>query len=177
MLRTLLVVVLSSTVAINGVSHAQCVQSRRTETFSTIEEVKGQGPAGSELILEEEGERVVATLKEYRGTSNAVQTKLEGSIKESTTAGATAAKCNLRLSGKDQRGPVEIEGEITLFRFVGLVTRQIGKDLVSFRISLRRQPPLGHDDGVVAGLNFMPPKCLQHRFTRPCFPAIPAHIL
>jgi hypothetical protein len=59
MLRGLLLVVLSSTVASNGLSHAQCVPSRRTETFSTIEEVKGQGPAGSELILEEEGKRVV----------------------------------------------------------------------------------------------------------------------
>lgn len=153
MLRALLLVVLFSTVATNGVSQAQCVRSRRTETFSTIEEVKGQGPAGSEL-MEEEGERVVATLKEYRGTSDAVKTKLTGSIEESESIGTMPARCKVRLSGKDSRGLVEIEGEITLTRFVGMVIRHIGKEVLSFRISLRRQPPLGRDDGTVAAVNF-----------------------
>src|SRR5208282_1093258 len=97
----------------------------------------------------------VATLKEYRGTFDSEKTKLEGSIKESAAADTTPAKCNLRLSGKDKRGPLEIEGEITLFRFVGLVTRHIGQDVVSFRISLSRQAPLGQDDGAVAALVFM----------------------
>ncbi|MGB2605913.1 MAG: hypothetical protein WBC78_20080 [Candidatus Sulfotelmatobacter sp.] len=156
MLRTRFLLALFLCVAADGLSHAQCVPegSLRTETFSTIEEVKGQGPAGSELILDEQGERVIGTLKEYRGSPDAVKTKLTGSIEESESIGTTPAKCKVRLSGKDSRGPVEIEGEITLTRFVGTVIRHIGKETLSFRISLRRQPPLGRDDGTVAAVNF-----------------------
>jgi hypothetical protein len=150
MLRSLLLAVLLAWLS-DGVIHAQCIppeRSLRTETFSTIKEVSGQGPAGSELQLEEQGERVVATLTDYRGGPVPVKTKLRGNLEESKAEGTAPAICKVRLSGQDKRGPVKIEGEITPTRFLGMVRRRIGKDVVSFRLSLRRQMQLPGDDRV-----------------------------
>ncbi len=106
MLRTRFLFALFLYVAVDGLSHAQCVPegSLRTETFSTIEEVKGQGPAGSELILDEQGERVIGTLKEYRGSPDAVKTKLTGSIEESESIGTMPARCKVDCREKTVEG-------------------------------------------------------------------------
>jgi hypothetical protein len=94
----------------------KCVPSEwfpKTETFSAIADIQGQGPAGSELQLEEQGKRVAATLGDYRGKAIPAVTKLQGSIEESKPVGGGPTTCKVRLSGKDNRGPVEVEGEIT----------------------------------------------------------------
>jgi len=143
MLRNLLLAALLPCLC-DGAIDAQCIppqRSLRTETFSTIKEVSGQDPSGSELQLEEQSERVVATLTDYRGSPVPVKTKLQGNLEESKVEGTTI--CKVRLSGQDRRGPVKIEGEITPTRFLGMVRRRIGKDVISFRLSLGRQ--LGDD--------------------------------
>ena len=150
MLRRLLLAVLLVWVA-DGVSHTQCIppeRSLRRESFSTIKEVSGQDLAGSELLLEEQGERVVATLTDYRGSPVPVRTKLRGDLEELRPEGVASAICKVTLSGQDKRGPVKIEGEITPARFLGMVTRRIGKDVVSFRLSLGRQRQLPGDERV-----------------------------
>jgi hypothetical protein len=123
-------------------AHAQCIPSKerspRTEFFSTVEVIKNVGPAGSELQMEEEVDRVVATLREYRGNDAPKETKLQGVLMESGTAG-TMAPCIVRLSGRDHRGPVNVEGEITLARFRGSITRYIAKKSATYQISLRRR--------------------------------------
>lgn len=102
--------------AAKGIIPAQCVPPEwfpKTETFSAIAEIQGQGPAGSELQLEEQGKRVAATLRDYRGKAVPVVTKLQGSMEESKPVSGGPSACKVRLSGKDNRGPVEVEGEIT----------------------------------------------------------------
>jgi hypothetical protein len=68
-----------------------CLRSgfRILETFSAIVDIQGQGPAGSELHLEDQGKRVAATLRGYRGKAIPVVTKLQGSI-ESLAGGERA---------------------------------------------------------------------------------------
>lgn len=65
-------------------------------------------------------------------------TKLEGSIEESKPVGGGPTTCKVRLSGKDNRGPVEVEGEITHVYFKGIITRRMGKEVFSYRLSLKR---------------------------------------
>jgi len=124
-------------------SHGQCVpsiqHSLRTEVFSSIAVIEPAGPAGSELYLVEDGERVVATLRDYHGGPVPEETKLRGALTESEAAGFAPATCQVRLRGKDKQGQVDIVGEITVARFRGLVTRYIGKKAYSYRISLKRQ--------------------------------------
>jgi len=138
-------------------SHAQCIPSKdrslRTEFFSTVEVVKNVGPAGSELQMDEQADRVVATLREYRGAAAPKETKLEGVLKESGTAG-TVAKCSVRFSGRDRHGPVHVGGEITLARFRGSVTRYIAKKPATYPISLRRQ--MHEDEYTVAAASVFP---------------------
>jgi hypothetical protein len=99
-------------------------------------DIQGQGPAGSELQLEEQGKRVGATLRDYRREAIPMVTKLQGSIEESKPAGGGPTTCKVRLSGKDNRGPVEVEGEITTVYFKGIITRRMGKEVFSYRLSL-----------------------------------------
>jgi hypothetical protein len=115
MLRNLLLATLFMWAA-KGIIRAQCVPPEwfpKTEIFSAIADIQGQGPAGSELHLEEQGKRAAATLRDYRGKAIPVVTKLQGSIEESKPVGGGPATCKVRLSGKENRGPVEVEGEIT----------------------------------------------------------------
>ena len=85
MLRNLLLATLFMCVA-RGMICARCVPPEwfpKTQTFSAIADIQGQGPAGGELQLEEQGKRVGATLRDYRGKAIPVVTQLEGSIEES----------------------------------------------------------------------------------------------
>jgi hypothetical protein len=128
MLRNLLVATLFMSAA-KGIIRAQCVSPEwfpKTETFSAIADTQGQGSAGSELQLEEQGKLVAATLGGYRGKAVPVVTKLQGSIEESEPVGGGPTTCKVRLSGKDNRGPVEVEGKITPVYFKGKITRRIG---------------------------------------------------
>ena len=129
-------------VGARGIIRAQCVPPEwfpKTETFSAIAAIQGQGSAGSELQLEEQGKRVAATLRDYRGKAIPVVTKLQGSIEESKPVGGGPTTCKVRLSGKDNRGPVEVEGEITPVYFKGIITRRMGKEVFFYRLSLKRQ--------------------------------------
>jgi hypothetical protein len=123
-------------------SRAQCVpkkDSLRTEIFSAIDVIRGVGPAGSELRLEEPGDKVVATLRDHRGEPAPAETKLQGLLKESLSTGIKSSECKVQLRGFDKQGEVRIEGEITLARFRGVITRYIGKEIFSYRISLKRE--------------------------------------
>jgi hypothetical protein len=123
-------------------SRAQCIpkeDSLRTEIFSAIDVIRGVGPAGSELRLEGQGDKVVATLWDYRGEPAPAETKLQGLLKESLSAGIKSSECKVQLRGFDKQGEVKIEGETTLARFRGVVTRYIGKEIFSYRISLKRE--------------------------------------
>jgi hypothetical protein len=127
--------------AAKGIIPAQCVPPEwlpKTETFSAIAEIQGQGPAGSGLQLKEQGKPVAATLRDYRGKAIPLVTKLQGSIEESKPVGG-GPTCKVRLSGKDNRGPVEVEGEITPVHFKGIITRGMGKEVFSCRLLLKRQ--------------------------------------
>jgi hypothetical protein len=74
-------------------ANAQCVPkpySAKQEVFSSVvQNLKGPGvrvgPAGIELSLEERAERVLATLRDYEGSSSRLETNLEGTLHESTT--------------------------------------------------------------------------------------------
>ena len=121
---------------------AQCVPPEwfpKTETFSAIADIQRQGPAGSELHLEEQGKRVAATLRDYRGKAIPVVPKLQVSIAESNPVGGGPATCNVRLSGKNNRGPVEVEGEISPVYLKGIITHRMGKEVFSYRLSRKRQ--------------------------------------
>ena len=135
MLRVLLLTVLFAYAA-EGLTQAQCVPAEgfpKTESFATIAEIQGQGPAGCELQLEEDGKHVIARLSDYRGSATPVVTKLQGTI-ESKPVDGDHAICAIKLSGKDNRGPVKIEGEITPHYLMGTTTRRIGKDVFSYRL-------------------------------------------
>jgi len=98
--------------------------------------VAGQGEAGSELQLEERGMRVTATLRDYLGAGELIETHLTGTLSE-TKAGV----CRIYLSGKNKTGRVKLDGQIEITRFEGTATRRIGKDVFSHTISLKRQLP------------------------------------
>jgi hypothetical protein len=87
-------------------ANAQCVPkpySAKQEVFSSVvQNLKGPGvrvgPAGIELSLEERAERVLATLRDYEGSSSPLETNLEGTLHESTTG------CDVSLLGHSKRG-------------------------------------------------------------------------
>ena len=117
----------------------QCsTDSGKSETFASISKV--QGPAiqadvlaGIELLLEEHSGHVVATLHDYEGTPTPTTAKLEGTIQE------TATGCEVRLSGHNRRGKVEIEGIVHAMSSDGTITRKIGNRLYAETISLKRK--------------------------------------
>jgi len=122
-------------------AHAQCVPkpySAKQEVFSSVvQNLEGPGvrvgPAGIELFLEERAERVLATLRDYEGSSSPLETKLEGTLHESATS------CDVSLSGHSKRGKVEIRGTITVANFRGTISRQIGKEPFLEKVLLRRK--------------------------------------
>jgi hypothetical protein len=62
--------------------------SARQEIFSSVKNLQAQGvnvgPVGIELSLEERGDRVIATFRDYAGSSNPIETtKLQGTLEES----------------------------------------------------------------------------------------------
>jgi len=128
-------------------SDAQCVptsRNSRVETFATVRVIAGQGKAGSELRLQEDGNHVTALLRDYLGGGKLVETNLTGTLIETKTGA-----CRVRLSGRNEDGQMEIDGEILITRFKGTATRHIGKDVFTHAISLRRQlpteaPSVGH---------------------------------
>ena len=128
-------------------SDAQCVptsQNSRVETFATIRVIAGQGEAGSELRLQEDGKHVTASLRDYLGGGKLMETNLTGTLIETKTGA-----CRVRLSGSNKDGQMEIDGEILITRFQGTITRHIGKEVFTHAISLRRQlpseaPSVGH---------------------------------
>jgi hypothetical protein len=85
-----------------------------------------------------QGKRVAATLRGYRGKAIPVVTKLQGSIEESKPAGGGPTTCKVRPSGKDNGGPVEVEGDYSclLQSFNGIISRRMGKEVFSCRLSL-----------------------------------------
>jgi hypothetical protein len=117
-----------------GCAMGQCAPSGkylRTESFSTLRSVKDlPGPAGTELSLEEHRESILATLRDYEGSPEPLETKLRGTLKG----------CDVRLSGQNKRGRVEVSGTISIAIFKGTIVRQIGKDVYSEKVSLKRNP-------------------------------------
>lgn len=125
-------------------TNGQCIPSAtspKTETFLTVKMVPGQGPSGSELYLDEKGSQVVAILRDYVGSPSPTETQLRGSLTESRSPGKAVTTCKVSLSGRGEKGEIEIEGEISPAYFQGIVTRHIGKDVFSHRISLKRRLP------------------------------------
>jgi hypothetical protein len=49
--------------------------------------------------------------------------------------------CDIRLSGQNKRGRVEVSGKIGIAIFQGTIVRQIGKDVYSEKVSLKRKLP------------------------------------
>jgi hypothetical protein len=132
---------------------AQCIPAAmapRTETFATVKEIIGQGKSGSELYLDEKGAQVVATLRDYVGGPNPTETKLRGTLSETKSPHKSVVTCKISLSGRGQKGEIEIEGQITLVYFQGTVTRHLGRDVFSHAISLKRRLP--RDDNWVGSL-------------------------
>jgi hypothetical protein len=122
-----------------GLSAAQCVptsRSPRIETFATVKAVANQGEAGSALRLEETGSRVTATLRDHLGGGKLIEAHLTGALTE-TKSGV----CRVHLFGKNAYGQVKIDGEVEITRFRGTATRQVGKEVFSHNVSLRRQLP------------------------------------
>jgi len=118
-----------------GCAIGQCNPSGkypRMESFSTLDSIKELlGPAGIELSLEEHGESILATLRDYEGGPAPLETKLRGMLKG----------CDIRLSGQNKRGRVEVSGRIGIAIFQGTIVRQIGKDVYSEKVSLKRKLP------------------------------------
>jgi hypothetical protein len=122
-----------------GFSGAQCIptsRASRIETFATIKVIAGQGDAGSDLRLQEDGKNVTATLRDYLGGGKSMETHLTGTLTETKTEA-----CRVHLSGSNKDGEVEIDGEIMIPRFQGTATRHIGKEVFTQAVSLRRQLP------------------------------------
>lgn len=124
-------------------ANGQCIPqpaSRKQEVFSSVKNLQAQGvnvgPAGIELSLEERGEHVIATFRDYAGSSNPIETtKLQGSLEDS------GSECKIALFGRNRHGKMEIHGTIGIADFHGTVIRQVGKDIFSQKVVLRRKLP------------------------------------
>jgi hypothetical protein len=68
------------------------------------------------------------------GDETPLKTKLKGSIREQI-----GGACKVRLSGRNRRGRVEIEGAIGSATFDGTIIRMIGKEKLSEKVSLKRK--------------------------------------
>lgn len=122
-----------------GLGGAQCIPSAsspRIETFASVKTIPSQGEAGSELRLAETGGRVSAILRDYLGGDELLETRLSGTLTATSTGG-----CRVHLSGHNKDGRVEINGEMGVTRFYGNARRQIGNQVFSHTISLKRKLP------------------------------------
>ncbi len=143
MLRNLLVATLFMSAA-KGIIRAQCVSPEwfpKTETFSAIADIQGQGPAGSELHLEDQGKRVAATLRGYRGKAIPVVTKLQGSIEKSSrwVEDPPLARCDCQARTTEVRW--KLRGRLLLFTSKEKspdALARIGKEVLSYGLSLKR---------------------------------------
>ena len=113
----------------------------KSETFASVTKVQPPEStthpailAGMELILDEHLDHIAATLRDYEGTATPLTTKLEGTIQDTGTG------CKVRLSGRNRRGKVEIEGTIGLVSFDATIVRTLGNQPYSETISLKRKP-------------------------------------
>jgi len=108
------------------------------ESFSSLATVAGLPyPSGIELILNENGGRVEATLRDYAGEPKPRETKLTGTIKEGQSG--TTTTCELDLTGTNKNGAVKIHGTIKPANFLGTIQRRVGSDTYSEKVSLRRR--------------------------------------
>jgi hypothetical protein len=122
--------------------NVQCIpkpDSAEQEVFSSVKNLQVLGvnvsPAGIELPLEERRDRVIATFRDYAGSSNPIETtKLQG------TLGESGGECKVSLFGRNRHGKMEIRGTIGIADFRGTVIRQVGKDMFSQKVALRRKP-------------------------------------
>lgn len=148
-LRLAITIVLTSAV-LSAVAPSQCIpkpNSPKQESFSSLKQLEPKsqidavsGVVGIELLLEENAQRVLATLSDYDGAPPPAQTKLEGTIHDSP------AGCVVDLVGHNKLGKVEIHGTIGVAEFRGVITRQIGKELVSYKTLLKRKPRQTNND-------------------------------
>lgn len=76
---------------------------------------------------------MLATLRDYEGTSSPLETRLKGTLHES------AKGCEVSLAGSGKRGKVEICGIIIVADFQGTISRLIGKKTLSEKVALRRR--------------------------------------
>ena len=143
-------------------SNAQCLpkaNSVQYERFSSVTQVQTMDSkpstlfAGIELVLEENGDRVSATLRDYDGTPIPLTSRLEGRLQESRDG-----SCSVKLSGHNQLGKVEIEGVIGVAAFRGTIFRSIGKNSFSHRVSVRRK--VSEIDNAIGSVN---PKGLSNQ--------------
>jgi hypothetical protein len=113
------------------------------ESFSSLATVAGLPyPSGIELILNENGARVEATLRDYAGELEPRETKLTGTLQEKQSGKTTA--CEVDLTGTNKSGAVKIHGAIRPANFLGTIQRRVGSDTYSEKASLKRR--VRHDD-------------------------------
>jgi hypothetical protein len=118
--------------AVSGLAWEPCGSEahRKVERFASVKYIdKVQGPAGIELMLEENEGQLTATLRDYEGNSKPRETHLYGSL----------TGCAVKLSGRNNRGLIEISGRLTVPAFEGSICRQIGKRWYSQEVVLKRE--------------------------------------
>ncbi len=124
-------------------SQAQCQGvprpgERMMESFSSLATVAGLPyPSGIELILNENGGRVEATLRDCAGEPKPRETRLTGTIKEKQSGKTTT--CEVDLAGANKNGAVKIHGSIRPANFLGTIQRRVGSDTYSEKVSLKRR--------------------------------------
>ena len=108
------------------------------ESFLSLATVGGLSyPAGIELILDENGDRVEATLRDYAGEPQPHETKLTGTLQEKQSGKTTT--CEVDLTGKNKNGTLKIHGTIRPANFLGTIQRRVGSDIYSEKVSLKRR--------------------------------------
>jgi hypothetical protein len=113
------------------------------ESFSSLATVGGLPyPSGIELILEENGSRVDAILRDYAGEAEPREIKLTGTIAE-RKSGQTSF-CEVDLAGAHKNGTAKIHGTIRPADFLGTIQRRVGSDTYFEKVSLKRR--VRHDD-------------------------------
>jgi hypothetical protein len=122
-----------------GTLQGQCLTSKnspKTETFSGVEKLPDvPGPAGIEITLEENGQNVRATLRDYEGISAPLIGKLQGTMTDSQNG------CEVTLVGRNRREKIEIHGVIRSAEFEATITRESKTQRYVEPVSLKRKLP------------------------------------